>query len=147
MEYAARVTIATALAKQMRSFRLRPIVLAVLALLSLSLAAYTFLREPDWVFGPEPAMADPARRNAHTRYAMFLVAQRIEALRDSSRLPPASLVETGDDWMGFEYQVHDLGVFELRGRDAAGDEIVFKSGESFVALFGDARAHLREPKP
>lgn len=148
MEYAAKVTLETALAKPMRSYRARPIALGVLALLSLSLVAFTFLREPDWVFGPEPARVDPVEREAHLRYAMFLVAQRLESLRDSATgSPPASLVETGDDWLGFDYRVLDLGVYELRARDAGGDEIVLKSGEDLSAFLRDGRKYLRTARP
>lgn len=148
MEYAAKITLETALAKPMRSYRARPIALGVLGLLSLSLVAFTFLREPDWVFGPEPALVDPARREAHTRYAMFLVAQRLESLRDSATgNPPASLAETGDDWLGFDYRVFDLGVYELRGRTPGGGDIVLKSGEDLAAFLKDGRKHLREARP
>ena len=148
MEYAAKVTLETALAKPMRSYRARPIALGILALLSLSLAAFTFLREPDWVFGPEPARIDPVQRDAHTRYAMFLVAQRLESLRDSvTGAPPASLAETGDDWLGFDYTVFDLGVYELRARGASGDEMVLKSGEDLSAFLQDGRKYLREVRP
>lgn len=148
MEYAARVTVQTALAKEMKSFRARPILLGILATLSLALAAFTFTAEPDWVFGPSTASASPALRDAHLRYAMFLAVQRLESSRDSvTREPPATLAEVGEDWSGFEYRVLGLGVFELRARGASGDEIVFKSGEDLKALLGDGRRRLREARP
>ena len=144
MEYAARVTIQTALAKPMRSVRIRPIALGLLGLMAIVVAAFTFLSEPDWVFGPSPAAVEPARHEAHLRYAMFLAAQRIESLRDSTGAPPSSLAEIGEDWSGLEYTVAGLGVFELRGRTPSGDEIAFKSGEDLAALLGDARSWLKE---
>ena len=146
MEYAAHVTIQTALAKPMRSFRARPIVLGVTALLCIAVAAYTFTAEPDWVFGPSPAAASAAQRDAHLRYAMFLTAQRVEAMRDSAGQPPASLADIGEDWSGLGYAVFDLGVFELRGR-MGGDEIVYKSGEDVRAFLKGARATLRQGEP
>ena len=145
MDYAARVTLQTALAKPMQSVRARPIAAAILGVLALSLAAYTFLSEPDWVFGPAPKSADPATVNAHVRYSMFLAAQRLESMRDTvTGEPPATLAEAGEDWSGLEYRRLGLGVFELRGRNAAGDAITFKSGENLVAFLGDAKARLRE---
>jgi hypothetical protein len=144
MEYAAHVTIQTALAKPMRSVRARPIGLAILAVLSLAVAAFTFVAEPDWVFGPAPTGAAVEEQDAHLRYAMFLAAQRIESLRDSTTgEAPASLAAIGEDWSGFGYQVLELGDFELRGRLASGDDIVYKSGESLGALAQDARPWLR----
>jgi hypothetical protein len=143
MDYAARVTIQTALAKPMRSIRARPIALGILALMSLAVTAFAFLAEPDWVFGPAPAGASAEERDAHLRYAMFLAAQRIESLRDSTGEAPPSLQAIGEDWSGLSYQPMELGGFELRGRTAAGDEIVFKSGESLAALVTDVRPWLR----
>ena len=146
MDYAARVTIQTALAKPMRSLRIRPIALGLLALMALGVATFTFVSEPDWVFGPSADAAEPARHEAHLRYAMYLAAQRIESLRDSAGVPPASLAEIGEDWSGLEYTVRDLGVFELRGRTPSGDEITYKSGENLAALLGQARSSLKEAK-
>lgn len=147
MDYAARVTIQTALAKPMRSVRARPIALGLLALMAISIAAFAFTSEPDWVFGPSPDAVAPARHEAHLRYAMYLAAQRIESQRDSAGVPPATLAEIGEDWSGLEYRVGDLGVFELRGRTPSGNEITYKSGEDLGALLGSARSTLKEPKP
>jgi len=144
MEYAAHVTIQTALAKPMRSYRARPIMLGVTALLCLALTAYTFLSEPDWVFGPQPSAVTAAEHDAHLRFAMFLAAQRIQSMRDSATgAAPASLAQIGEDWSGLQYQALDLGEFELRARAADGDEIVFKSGEDLGALVKDVRPWLR----
>lgn len=144
MEYAAHVTIQTALAKPMRSYRARPIALGVTALLCLALTAYTFLSEPDWVFGPEPSRVTATEREAHLRFAMFLAAQRIQSLRDSATgEAPASLALIGEDWSGLQYQPLGLGEFELRGLTPSGDEIVFKSGEDLGALVKDVRPWLR----
>lgn len=146
MDYAVRVTIQTAMAKPMKSIRARPILLGILACVALAISTYTFVSEPDWVFGPAPAAAPPERSDAHLRFAMFLAAQRIEALRDSAGAPPASLAAIGEEWSGLEYRVFDLGVFELRGSAAAGGEIIYKSGEDLQTFLGDARTHLREPR-
>lgn len=147
MEYAAKVTRQYAVAKQMQSYRARPIALAALAVLILVLVVYTYLSEPDWVYGPEP-VATVEERDAHLRFAMFLAAQRVESMRDSAtRVPPATLAQIGEDWSGLEYRVLDLGVFELRGRAANGDEIVYKSGEDLLAFLGDSRGWLRERRP
>lgn len=144
MDYAARVTIQTALAKPMRSVRARPIVLGIVALLCISVTAFTFLAEPDWVFGPAPSSVPVAERDAHMRYAMFLAAQRIHSLRDSATGEvPASLTAIGEGWSELSYKPLELGEFELRGRTAGGDDIIYKSGESLAALLKDVRPWLR----
>ncbi len=143
MDYAARVTIQTAMAKPMRSVRARPIVLGIGALLCLAVTAFAFTAEPDWVFGPSPSDAPAVERDAHLRFAMFLAAQRIQSLRDTTGAAPPSLAVIGEEWPGLSYQALGLGEFELRGRTATGDEIVYKSGEPMSALIRDVRPWLR----
>ena len=145
VEGAIRFTREVAAAKPMESYQSRPIVLAAIAIPCLILATYTVAARPEWVFGPDPAQEAPARREAHLRFTMFLVAQRLYAYRDANRGQlPQSLQEIGEDWPGIIYRNAGGSVFELRSADALVPTITFQSEADATALLGSSRSHLRE---
>jgi hypothetical protein len=149
VEGAVRFTREVAAAKPMQSYRSRPIVLAAIAVPCLALALFTSLARPQWVFGPNPAAASTAQREAHIRFAMFLVAQRLYAYRDANQGQlPRSLLEIGEEWPGLIYTNLGGSVFELRSIDSLVPPISFRSDGDERALLGQSRTYLRErPTP
>lgn len=146
MQHAVTMSQAVALAKEMKSWPLRPITLAVIAIASLALTAYTFLAEADWAYGPDPAAVAPARHDAHLRFALFLTAQRLEAFREANGTLPGSLAEAGEDWPAVDYQPTD-SIFVLRARAASGEPIVLQSNADMKVFLGNSRGQLRERRP
>lgn len=145
VEHAKRETRAVELARPMESYRGRPIVLALLAAASVALAAYTYVARPAWVFGPDPAVAAAGRRDAHLRYAMYLVAQRLTAWRDShDGALPRTMREIGEDWTAITYRPLDGGAFELRSSASDGQPIVVRSGDHLPVLAVGIAERLRQ---
>lgn len=124
----------------MESWRARPFVLGALAILSVAVAVHAWVARPVWVFGPDPAAAPPARQEAHTRFAMYLVATRLAAHRQAKGVLPGSLRETGDQWTGFSYRVVDSTRFELH---AANPAITLRSTDAPAAFLGASARQLR----
>lgn len=145
LQHAATMAQAVALAKEMKSWPVRPITMAVLATLSLALCGYTFLGQPDWAFGPDPAEVAPVRRDAHLKFAMFLAAQRVEGYRAQTGALPATLAEAGEQWAGVEYEPADT-TFVLRAIGAAGEPIVLQANADLRAFLGNSRRQLREQR-
>jgi hypothetical protein len=144
VEGAVRFTREVAAAKPMQSYRSRPIVLAALAIPCLALALYTTIARPQWVFGPNPASASLARREAHIRFAMFLVAQRLYEYRDANQGQlPRSLLEIGEEWPGLIYTNLGGSAFELRSIDSLVPAISFRSDGDERELLGTSRNYLR----
>ena len=145
LQHAATMAQEVALAKEMKSWPVRPITMAVLATLSLALCAYTFLGQPDWAFGPDPASVAPARRDAHLKFAMFLAAQRVEGYRSQTGTLPNRLADAGEQWPGIEYEAADT-TFVLRASGASGEPIVLQSNADLRAFLGNSRRQLREQR-
>src|SRR5688572_24852244 len=144
VEVAARFTRAVELAKPMASYRSRPIVLAVLAAAAMAVGLYSLTARPDWVYGPSPAQTRTAQGEAHIRFAMFLIAQRVNAHRVAQNGElPQSLRQIGEDWPTIIYRKVDASVFELRSVDAAAPGITLRNDEDAVAFLGSSRRHLR----
>ena len=144
MEHAVNQTLAVALAKEMKSWRARPIILAFLALVSVSLCAYTLVAEADWAYGPDPAAVSLAKREADLRFAMFLIAERLEEHRAANGALPRSLTQIGE-WPGIEYRMTDSLSYALVGRDSLAGEISLRSIDSPSSFLGRSRDYLREP--
>lgn len=147
VEHAKRETLAVELARPMESYRGRPIVLALLAAASVALATYTYVARPAWVFGPDPAVAAAERRDAHLRYAMYLVAQRLTAWRDShGGALPRTMREIGEDWTAITYRPLDGGAFELRSSASDGQPLVVRSGDPLPVLAVGIVEQLRQER-
>ena len=148
VESAARFTLSVRLAKQMQSYRARPIVLAALAIPCLLLGVYTFIARPEWVFGPNPARLAPDQREGHLRFAMFLLAQRLHAYREANGGQlPAALADVGEEWPGIEYRNVDGSMFELRGKDPSTPLLVYRSYDDPTTFAGGSRQFLRQQVP
>jgi hypothetical protein len=146
VDYATRLTLAVERTKPMESYRARPMVLALLALVSLSLAIWSYVARPAWVFGPGLSHFSVAQREGHMRYAMFLAAQRVLSYRDSAGGLPATLRETGEAWPGMSYRVNGA-IFELTADGASGTRISYRSSQDPREFLGSAATLLRESAP
>jgi len=142
MQYTVRVTRAVQMAKQMVSYRSRPFVLGLISIPLLIVSLYAYAARPAWVFGPDPVRLAPARKQAYTRFAMYLAAQRIEAYRAAHGVLPGSLGEVDEEWPGVSYRPLGSRVFELSARGEAG-AIVYQSDQPAPAFLGQSLAYLR----
>jgi hypothetical protein len=144
VEGAVRFTREVAAAQPMQSYRSRPIVLAAIAVPCLALALFTTIARPQWVFGPNPATVSSAQREAHIRFTLFLVAQRLYDYRDANRGQlPRSLLEIGEEWPGIIYTNLGGSTFELRSIDSLVPAITFRSDGNERELLGNSRTYLR----
>lgn len=135
MEHAVRITRAVATAKPMVSWRAQPIVLAVVATLSVALTVYAYGARPDWIFGPEPSAMPMEQREAGIRFGMYLLAQRLEQYhKDRGALPP-NLDYLDETWPGISYQTLSNSTFELRSRVDT-TAIVFRSDQPVDKFLG-----------
>jgi hypothetical protein len=147
VDHAARATRAAELARPMESYRARPMVLALLAIVALALASYTYVGRPSWVFGLEPEHMPMTQRQAHVRYAMYLAAERVLAFRDSAGgVLPRTLHQAGAAWPGMSYQVQGDS-FALRARVDSATAIEYRSSRDPRSFLGQATESLREPLP
>ena len=144
VDHAARVTRAVELARPMESYRARPMVLALLAIISVTLASYTYVARPSWVFGLQAEHLPIEQRQAHVRYAMFLTAERVLAFRDSAGgVLPRTLHQVGAAWPGMTYRVEG-DVFTLQARVDSTTAIEYRSSRDPRAFLGQAGESLRE---
>lgn len=147
VDHAARVTRAVELARPMESYRARPMVLTLLAIVLLMLATYSYVARPAWVFGPDPARMPIEQRQAHVRYAMFLTAERVLAFRDSAGgVLPRTLHQAGAAWPGMTYGVEG-DVFTLHARVDSATAIEYRSTRDPRGFLGQAGESLREALP
>lgn len=136
-----------AAAKPMESWRSRPIVLAAIALPCLAIFLYSWLAQPEWVYGPDAARIAPAERAAHLRFGMYLIAQRLDAHRAQTGAVPETLLEIGEDWREITYSVVGRSEYELRATPDSSTALVFHSGDDPVAFLGGSRQLLRRVSP
>ena len=147
VEHAERVNRDVELARPMESYRARPMVLALLAIISLSLAAYSYVARPAWVFGPAPGHVPMPQREGYLRYAMFLAAERVLDYRQANAgALPRTLREAGESWPGMSYHVEGEQ-FELHARVDSATPMVYRSTQDPRAFLGTARRFLREREP
>jgi hypothetical protein len=143
MEHAVRETRAVATAKPMTSYRSRPIVLAAIAVPAVLLCAYVFVAKPDFIYGPDPVTIPAARREAYTRFAMFLLAQRLSGYRATEKRFPESLEAVGERWEGITYKVLSDSVFELRALGDSGKAMVLRSDQRVDPFLGNSVSMIK----
>lgn len=140
--HAKRVEIEVARAKPIESVPVRPFVLAALALPLLVITAYSWGARSAWLFGVAPTSRSVAVREAHLRYAMYLTAERVEAMRDSTGVLPTTV---SDAWPTITYRAAGDSGYVLRGADTVAGALTLTSSEDPRAFLGDAAVALREP--
>lgn len=145
VQHARRETRAVMLAKAMESFKSRPFIVAVIALITLGITAYSYATRAEWVFGAPPVVS--AQREGHLRFAMFLTMQRVLAYRDSMQVFPATIDEVGETWPGIAYRVSGDTVAELTATDDRGQPMVLRSDRDAAAFVGLSSTALRRNIP
>ena len=118
-----------------------------IALPLLIVTTVAYATRSEWVFGASPSAGTIERREAYQRYAMFLVANRLEHFRDSTegRLPQ-TLLEVGEDWASIGYTVVDRenGTYELHGTGVYAEPIRYRSTETLERFLGGSVRYLRD---
>jgi hypothetical protein len=136
MDHAVRVQREISEAKPLhRSGR----VVAALALCIplLAFCIYSFVARPDFIWGTAVTLP-PAQREANGKVALFLLAQRLEAIRAERGEYPESLRDIGEEAAGLQYRLVADSVFELRFKPDSASEIVFRSNENAAQFLGDS---------
>jgi hypothetical protein len=143
MWHAVRERTAVTMARPIRSYRSRPIILAAIAVPAVILCAYALIAKPDFIYGPDPTAVPAVRREAYTRFAMFLLAQRLSGYRATARRLPESLEAAGENWEGITYKVLSDSVFELRARGDSGKQIVLRSDQRVDPFLGTSVSMIK----
>jgi hypothetical protein len=131
MDHAVRVKREISEAKPI--YRRRGSLFALLVCVPLlAFSVYSFVAKPEFIWGA-PVALPPEQSEASGRVALFMLAQRIEAVRAQRGDYPESLTEIGEVAPGIQYTLVGDSAFELRMTPDATREIVF-----------DSRANARE---
>ena len=115
----------------------RTTTLAVVIVAVVALCAYSWIAKPEFIWGPKPGPLPLAQQDANLRFAMFLVAQRVEAHRLAQGALPSSLEAIGEGLPGVTYTAVSEKVFELRG-SVNGQPVVYRSDASANAFLGNS---------
>jgi hypothetical protein len=101
----------------------------------LALSVYSYVAKPEFIWGPKDTMS-PVVREANVRFALFLMAQRVEAYHEAHGSYPATLdaIEPAPD---VRYRLMSDSVFEMRSM-GNGAEIVFRSDQDVSAFLGNS---------
>lgn len=119
-----------------------PWVQLTVIVVSLAFTAYAWLARPAWLWGEGSRPEPPREARANERFAIWVLAQQIEHYRAARGTLPANLGALGDSVPGVTYRRVDSASFELHG-SAAGDPIVYTSGESADAFLVSATSVVR----
>jgi hypothetical protein len=85
------------------------------ALFFFGFALYSYAARPEWIWGPQPdPNAELATHDPDMRVAIFLLAQKILAYRDSTGAVPTSLAQIGEKVDGVGYVPLTDTSFSLR---------------------------------
>jgi hypothetical protein len=117
--------------------RARSIWTGVLCIPLIALSIYSWVARPEFIWGPSSRSVAPQRRDANLRFAMFLLAQRVESFRKAGGSFPASLAAMGETMPGVSLRVLSDSIFELRATENGGS-VVYRSNESPSVFLGDA---------
>lgn len=145
MQHAVRVQREITDPKPLSRRRAKTVWTCVLCIPLLALSVYSWVARPAFIWGASQHMS-PARQEANTRVAMYLLARRIEIYRRSFGSYPASLgdvQEGGGGAMGISYVPTD-STFELRSTENGGP-VVYRSSQNADAFLGNSLTVLNGP--
>ena len=145
VQHAKRETRAVMLAKAMESFKTRPFIVMLVALMAVAVTAYSYVTRAEWVFGA-PSVAS-REREGHLRFAMFLATQRVTAYRDANLVLPGSLLEVGENWPGVTYRALGDSLFEVSAQSDSGTVMTLRSDRDARAFVGLGSTALRRNIP
>lgn len=138
MDHAVKAQREITAPKTLKKSRAGLIMAIVLCIPLLGASAYSWIARPAAIWG-QGVTETPAREEANIRFAMYLVAERLESYRQAEGTYPTSLAAIGQTDSLASYQVTSDSTFELRSR-AAGREIVFRSTEPVEVFLGNSMA-------
>ena len=138
MDHAVKVQREITAPKRVGESRARLAVLLVLCVVLLGAAGYSWFARPEFIWGPR-VQVSPLRREADVRFAMFLLAQRLDAQRAADGALPKTLAAIGEGASGIGYRVLSDSAFELTA-DLAGRNIVLRSTDSRERFLGNSIA-------
>lgn len=141
MDHAVRVQREISEAKPLYGSK-RVVAAMVICLPLLAFCIYSFVVRPDFIWGARAALPLP-QRDANARVALFMLAQRLEAIRAERGGYPESLAEIGEEAPGITYTVTGDSVFELRFRADSTAEVVYRSTEDAARFLGDSPLRIQ----
>ena len=115
----------------------RAVLALVICVPVLLFCVYSVVARPEFLWGPKSGPLPAVQQDANVRFAMFLLAQRIERYRRAQGQLPASLDAVGDSVPGVTYSTVNDRVFELRANEG-GKELVYRSDQSTSAFLGNS---------
>lgn len=115
----------------------RSVVLAAVCVPLLAFCVYSWVARPEFLWGPKSGPLPAVQQEANVRFAMFLLAQRIQAYRAAQGHYPATLGELGETVPGVTYSLGNDGVFQIRASEN-GKAIEYRSDQSLNAFLGNS---------
>lgn len=139
MDHAVRVQREISKPTLLRRSRARLIWATVVCAPLIALSAYSFVARPVLIWGPSDRSVPAARQEANVRFAMFLLAQRLESYQGAEGVYPSSLAVLGENPAGISYEIVSDSLFVLRATEN-GKQIVFRSSDNVDAFLGSSPA-------
>lgn len=139
MDHAVRVQREISKPTLLGRSRARLIWATVVCVPLIALSAYSFVARPQLIWGPSGRSVPAARQEANVRFAMFLLAQRLESHHRAEGVYPTSLAALGENPAGISYDVISDSQFVLRATEN-GKLIVFRSSDNVDVFLGNSPA-------
>jgi hypothetical protein len=143
MDHAVRVQREISKPTLLRKSRARLVWATVVCVPLIALSAYSWIARPTFIWGPSERSVSAARQDADIRFAMYLLAQRVESYRGTEGPYPATLDALGEQLEGVSYRVISDSVFELRA-ERDGKPLVFRSNENVDAFLGNSPSVIQD---
>jgi hypothetical protein len=137
MDHAVKVHKESATAPRTGGGGGRAVLAAAFCVPVLAFCVYSWVARPEFLWGPKAGPLPPVQQDANTRFAMFLLAQRIRSYRAAQGHYPASLEELGETVPGVVYSLGTDGVFQLTASEN-GKRISYRSDQPANVFLGNS---------
>lgn len=143
MEHAVKVQKEFAKHEVVTRSRTGAIVGSIICVPVLALCAYSWIAKPEFIWGPQDhTVMSPGRSEANMKFAIFLVAQRVEMYRAEHGVYPVTLTAIGAD-TSFKYTLIDGSQYQISGH-ANGKQILLGSTDDYNAFLGDSHVLIQQ---